>query len=153
MAPSCYAVLHVHRESDQGGPNRGNGLAVIHRDSLVVSNYALQKQSKPTTFELELVHIRTGASSLIFAKIYQPPSQFVNPVFFDEMADLLTNILATTSKSLLLTCDFNCLDKDSNNIDTRLTTVLELFGIVQTVSGATCSNNLLEILAFRTSAS
>ena len=44
IAQSGYAVLHIHRESEQGKPKRGSGLAVIHRDSLVVRNYALQEQ-------------------------------------------------------------------------------------------------------------
>ena len=35
IAPSGYAILHVHRESEQGGPKRGGGLAVIHRDRTV----------------------------------------------------------------------------------------------------------------------
>ena len=59
----------------------------------------------------------------------------------------MTNILATTSESLLLTGDFNCPGSESNTIDTRLTTVQELFGMVQTVSGSTRGNNLLDILA------
>ena len=71
----------------------------------------------------------------------------MNAAFFDEIADLLTNILATTSNSLLLTGDFNCPGKDSNTIDARLTAVLELFGIVQTVFCSTRGNNLLDILA------
>ena len=72
----------------------------------------------------------------------------MNAVFFNEIVDLLTNILATTRKSLLLTGDFTYPGKDSNTIDTRLTAVLELFGMVQTVSGPTRNgNNLLDILA------
>ena len=125
IAPSGYAVLHVHHDSEQDGPKRDGGLAVVHRDSQVVRNYALQEQSKPTTFELQLVHIRAGASSIIVANIYRPPSQFGNTVFFDEIANLLTKILATTSKSLFLTGDFYCPGKDSNTIDARLTVVLE----------------------------
>ena len=143
IVPYGYAVLHVLRESEQGGPKHGGGLTVIHRDSLVVRNYALQEQSKPITFELQLVNIRT---SLIVANIYRPTNQFVNAVFFDEIADLLTNILATTSKSLLLTGDFNYPGKASNTIDARVTAVLEEFGMVQMVSCPTCGNNLPDIL-------
>ena len=69
---------------------------------------------------------------------------FVSAVFFDEIADLLTNILATTSNSLLLTYDFNCPGDDSNTIEARLSAVLDLFSMVQTVY------NLLDILAHKT---
>ena len=69
---------NVHRESEQGGPKRGGGLAVIHRDSLVVVRRLC------TAGAIKANHIRTGASSLIFANIYRPPSQFVNAFFFDE---------------------------------------------------------------------
>ena len=51
------------------------------------------------------------------------------------------------SKSLLLTGDFSCPGKDSNTLEARLAAVLELFGMVQTVSGPTRGNNLLDILA------
>ena len=71
----------------------------------------------------------------------------MNAVFFAETVDLLTNILATTSKSFLLTADFNCPGRESNTIDVRPTAVLELFGMVQTVSGPIRDNNLLDILA------
>ena len=125
ITPCGYAVLHVHRESEKGGPKRGGGLAVIHRDSLVDRNYALQEQSKSTKFELQLVYVRAGASSIIIANIYRPTSQFNNAVFFDEIANLLTNIPVTTRKGQLLTGYFNCPGKDSNTIDTGLTSVLE----------------------------
>ena len=71
----------------------------------------------------------------------------MNAVFFDEIANLLTNILATTRNSLLLAGDFNCPGKDSNTIDARLTAMMELFGIVKMVSGPTRGNNMLDILA------
>ena len=41
----------------------------------------------------------------------------------------------------------NSPDKNSNTINARLTAVLELFGLVQTVSGPTRGNNFLKILA------
>ena len=56
IAPSDYAVLHIHFKSEQSGPTRGGGLIVIHRDSLVVRNYELHEQSQSTSFELQLVH-------------------------------------------------------------------------------------------------
>ena len=60
---------------------------------------------------------------------------------------MLTNVLATTGRSILLTGDLNCIGKDSNSIDVKLTTVLELFGMVLAVKGPTRGNSLLDILA------
>ena len=71
----------------------------------------------------------------------------MNTIFFDKIADLLTNILAITNNSILLTADFNCPGKDSDTIDARFTAMLELFGMVQTDSGLTRRKSLLDILA------
>ena len=41
----------------------------------------------------------------------------------------------------------NCPGTDSNTVDARLTAVLDLFYMVQTVSGPVRGNNLLDVLA------
>ena len=41
IAPVRYTALHVHRELRPDGPKRGCGLAVIHRNSLVVRDFSL----------------------------------------------------------------------------------------------------------------
>ena len=111
---------------------------------LKVWDYVLQDLSKSTTYELQLVNVRCGSSSIIVANIYRPPSLSLSAIFFDEIADLLTNVLATTGRNILLTGDLNCPGKDLNSIDIRLTTVLELFCMVQAVNEPTRGNSLLD---------
>ena len=91
--------LHVHHKSLPRGPTCGDDLAVIHRDSFIVQISTLQGNIRPP--------------SSFVVNIYHPPTQPLGTGFFDELANLLSNVLAKTSKHLLMTGDLNCLEADS----------------------------------------
>ena len=140
-------MLHVHLESLSGGPTRGGGLAVVHRDNLVVRTSSLQGECRSSTFELQLVEVRTDGGFIIVANIYRSPTQALGASFFGELTDLLANILTKSSKHLLITGDLNCSEPNPNNADDRQTSVFELFGFAQMVRELTRGSNLLHVLA------
>ena len=111
-------MLHVNCESLSGGPTRGGGLAVVHRDNLVVRTSSLQGECQSSTFELQLVEVCADGGFIIVANIYRPPTQALSASFFDELTDLLANILTKSSKRLLITGDLNCLGPTRTTLTT-----------------------------------
>ena len=154
IAPTGYSVLHVHTftllQIVPGGPTRSGGLAVIHRDGLVVRNFNQLSQAKTSTFELQLVTVRTGSKSIVVANIYRPPNS-TSPLrhFFDELTDVIANILASTSNQLVIVGDVNCPGTQPTSVNLDLVSVLDVFCLTQLVPGPTQDNNLLDIVLIK----
>ena len=82
LAPTGYSVLHIHRllvntgrGRQQPSPfaaRRHQGLAVIYRDGLDVTAHRLQSTSSPTTFDCQVVKVKSGKSSnVVIANLYR----------------------------------------------------------------------------------
>ena len=71
-APPGYSIRHVHRVPTASHP-LGGGLAVIYRDSLVVS--PLSCTMSPLSFEVQLVRLTSITPPITVAVIYRPPAQ------------------------------------------------------------------------------
>ena len=116
IAPPGYSALHVHRVLVSGGPTRGGGLAVVHRNTLAARIHPLSDNFKPTTFELQIVKMSSGSSTLALWNIYRPPSGPIT-AFVDELADIVPKFLASCSDKVLLCGDLNCPGADGTQFD------------------------------------
>ena len=152
VAPEGYGVLHVHRPSSKdtrGRMIRGGGLAIVYHHGLDVKTYRPQSVKSPTTFEHQLVGVKSGKSSgIIIANLYRPPDPWIAPpLFFDELADLLYAVTTTTGQDIVVCGDLNCHGDDQSTVDIRLTAVLDSLNLCQLVRSPTRNNNLLDVLA------
>lgn len=159
VAPAGYGVLHVHRPSvnkknrrvrDIGcRVHRGGGLAIVYRQELNVYTQRLQLTTKPSTFEYQLVAVGTNRSAgIIIINIYRPPSPWVAPQsFFDELADLVSAVITSSSRAVIVCGDLNCHGCDPNTVDDRLVSLFDAMNIKQYVQCPTRGNRLLDVLA------
>jgi hypothetical protein len=147
MAPTGFAVRHVHRSSTARHP-LGGGLAFISHDSLTVTSHSLSSQLAPASFELLLARITSVQPSITVAAVYRPPDGSI-PQFVDELSDVLGQVAAVNTDRLLLCGDVNCPASDSTSVNGELTELLDVHGLRQHVSVPTRSDpdHLLDILA------
>jgi len=144
IAPSGFAVDHAPRPCIAGGPSRGGGLAVIHRDTCSVRSINLNFQ--PSSFELQSVIVYVSPPILLL-NIYQPhfPAQ---SVFFDELTTVLANAVVETPARVVLCGDLNCPGVGPGpSINDKLDDALTSCGLVQHVKQPTRDENLLDIIA------
>jgi len=98
VAPQHYAVLHVPRPVVDGDPERGGGVAVVFRQSVVVRRHPLTNKCRPKTFELQLVRVGTTPLTHTVANIYRPQWMSSVAQFVDELTDIIAlNVLTTSS--------------------------------------------------------
>ena len=109
LAPTGYGVLHVHRPSSKESRrgrgaeasrlNRGGSLAIVYRQEINAKAHRLQPVTKPSTFEYQLVVLKTNSSTSII-NIYRPPSPWIaSQPFFDELADLISVLMTSLSQA------------------------------------------------------
>ena len=144
MAPAGFHILHVHRPSVTGGPTRGGGLAVIHRNNIKVSTHALSASLHPKTFELQIVKIIVP-SPLVLLNVYKLDGSI--PAFLDELADVVSFVCASCTDRVLIAGDFNCPGVTPTTVGERLDDILDSFCLTQHVNQPTRINNLLDIIA------
>jgi len=142
-APPGFVISHVHRSLVAGGPSRGGGLALIHRDHYKVRPLDLHFQ--PSTFELQSAVISTVTPQILLVNIYQPHSP-PKSAFSDELSTLLSIAAAESSARLVLCGDLNC-PGDDGTINSNLDEVLVSCGLMQLVLQPTRDANLLDIVA------
>jgi len=156
IAPDGFDVLHVNRppppessSSRRVRPQRAGGLAVIYRCELDVKVHRLQFSTSPTTFEQQLVSIKSGKTpGIIIANLYrQPVSSTAPSKFFDELADLISAISTSSGHDVIVCGDLNCAGDNPFTVDTRLTSVFDAANMVQLVTSPTRENNLLDVIA------
>ena len=100
-----------------------------------------------STFEVQLVKITSGRKSFLIANVYRPSSSALSELFFDQLSDLLTSLVSTSTDHLVLCGDLNCPGADPATVDPRLDDIFETFGLNQHVKQATRDDNLLDVLA------
>ena len=98
LLPNDFCILHRMRSGRRGG-----GIAVVHRNNIVVngSNCSLQ----PSTFEYMKVLISHNHTSVCLLVIYRPPESTTTH-FIEEFAELLTQQACCPTKTLIVG-DFN----------------------------------------------
>ena len=130
---------------------RRGGLAIIHRNSLVVRDFRLPTGSiQPKALEMQLVRITSlNSCSVVLANIYRPPRCPV-PEFLDELADVVRSIYTASNDRLILCGDVNCPSVDGTCTDDSLVDSSELDKFI---TSPTRDDNLLDILATDTAES
>jgi exonuclease III len=158
IAPTGYGIIHVHRLSSKDSHrrsrgvvvnrlNRGGGRAIVYRQELNAKAHRLQPVTKPSTFEYELAAVKTNSSTNIF-NIYRPPSPWIpSQTFFDELADLVSVLLTSSSQAVVVCGDLNCHGDDPHSTDKRLAAVFDSLNKKQYVNLPTRDDHLLDILA------
>ena len=73
VAPEGFSVQRVHRAAVLGGPTRGGGLAVVHRNTLPVRVNPLATSTiAHTTYERQTVKLVLPSSFITIVNIYRP---------------------------------------------------------------------------------
>ena len=134
-----FELKHLNRLGKRGG-----GLCVLHRNSL---KFVRTAAVTPTHFEL--LQLSCSKPCYHFALIYKPPASSV-PGFLDEFEDLVSSLVTTTGRLLILG-DFNLhLDDPTSPGVTRLNNILQSTGLVQHMTQPTHkSNHTLDIVISR----
>ena len=115
--------------------NNWGGVAIIHKDNLRAKK--LSFSSKPTTFEYAATILSSATARLVFVAIYRPGSQIMSEQFYTEFVAVLEPV-AVYSCDVVLTGDFNIHDDDPIDVHAvRLNSILQSFGLVQSVVGPT----------------
>ena len=132
LLPDNYEILHVPRRS------RGGGVGFVFRKHLktkldVIDNF--------TSFECCSILVQSQSATIRFIVLYRIPPSSKNNIrkstFISEFADLLEQS-STFSGQLVLLGDFNVHFNSVNDGERiQLAALLDRFGLVQHVSGAT----------------
>jgi len=144
IAPPGFVVSHVHRPIVAGGPTRGGGLAIIHRDFYKARQIDLH--FRPTTFEMQPLLIYTSTPPILIINIYQPHSPPTS-AFYDELSSLLSDVAVESTARLVLCGDVHCPGDDDQSVNSSLIDVLVSSGLQQHVHQPTRGANLLDIVA------
>ena len=144
IAPPGFVVSHVHRPIVAGGPTRGGGLAIIHRD--YYKSRPIHLHFQPTSFEMQPLLIYSSTPPILVINIYQPHSPPTS-VFYDELSSLLSSVVVESTARLVLCGDVNCPGDDDRSVNSSLDDVLVSCGLQQHVHQSTRGNNLLDIVA------
>ena len=153
-APDGFKILNVvrHLKSSRHSlpfnhSSIGGGLAIIYRDDLSLSSHPLvEKLPSVSSFELQLVRIGCSNHATTIINIYRPPSSNIG-LFFDELSNVLAEIIVDCNDHLLLCGDLNCASADGSTVYHRLTAVFSEFGLVQHVNEPTRGSRLLDVIA------
>ena len=114
IAPPGFVVSHVHRPIVAGGPTRGGGLAIIHRDFYKARQIDLH--FRPTTFEMQPLLIYASTPPILVINIYQPHSPPTS-AFYDELSSLLSSVAVESTARLVLCGDVNCPGDDDQSVN------------------------------------
>lgn len=143
-APEGYDVIHVHRApKNSSGNAHGGGIALIHRDEIIVK-LASTTSVPTTTFELLLAKIVSGVTSTTIAIIYRPPSTSVS-VFISELTELINSGLL--GPRFILCGDLNCpgVTGTKGLVNDDLLELMDTHSLQQHVQSATShSGNILD---------
>jgi hypothetical protein len=145
MAPPDYVVRHVHRHTG----HKGGGLALISSAELAAS--VLTVNTAHTAFDVQLVSIRVGRTTMLIANIYRPPLSS-KAIFSDEFAELLVLNGLHHNNRLVICDDFNLPGDSQCTCDDSLTALLDTLGYQQMVTSptrhdpATVKDNILDLL-------
>ena len=86
IASNGFTVHHVSRLFAPGGPQRGGGLALIHRDDIKVK--LLNLGFSP--FEVQSLVIFSATTPILIVNVYHPHAS-PPAICFDELSTLLSN--------------------------------------------------------------
>ena len=145
LLPDNYDILHVPRKS------RGGGVGFVFKNHLKTK---LDFIDNFTSFECCSILVQSQSATIRFIVLYRTPPSSKNNIkkstFISEFADLLEQS-STFSGRLVLIGDFNVHFNsvhDSERI--QLTALLDRFGLIQHVSGAThTSGHTLDLVITR----
>lgn len=137
-APAGYSIIDAPRPGfDISCSINHGGIAVIYRDAYVVR--AIDTHLLPTSFELLACHLVAASSKLALVTVYRPSSHPVTEIFFEEFTSLL-ELLSTYSSNVVIMGDFNLhVDDVTDAAALRFLDLLDAFGFVQHIKGATHS--------------
>jgi hypothetical protein len=134
MCPIGYSAIHSPRVINKSGKRRGGGLAVLFKESIKYQR--LSELPKLLSFEHLDVQFSIRSQHIRLIVIYRPPDSSF-PTFLDEFALLLEG-MSSTRRKLIILGDFNLhIDSSCNVAGQRFLALIESFGMVQRVSGAT----------------
>ena len=133
ITPDGYRCMGQPRSAGTG--QRGGGLLIVYRDNLTAKRVPIG--TAPTTFEVLGANSTVGRSNVIFLVIYRPGSKSVCELFFTELIEVLES-LAVYNCQVIITGDINIhLDVKTDPHTIRFEDLLDSFGLVQHVVGAT----------------
>ena len=148
IAPNGFGVIHTHRRRSAACHARGGGNALIFSKKLFTAQPVKLKSAMIiSTFEHQLIKITSDRKSFLVVNIYRPSSSPLTELFFDQLADMLSSLTATTTDHLLICGDFNCPGTDRSTVDHRLVDIFETFGLDPHEKEATRGDNLLDVVA------
>ena len=118
---------------------RGGGLTVVYRRQLDDETYRLRTSTLPTTFEWQLVCLKSGKKpGIIIANVYRPAVQSTASVkFYDELVDLISNTVTSSGLDVIVCGDLNCAGGDPHTVDAKLASVFDPLNMNQLVSSPT----------------
>ena len=150
FVPSGYSFSHVPRPYNK----RGGGVGVVYKSCLTLTVNDTSVYGNYTHFEYMSCGIKSETQLIQLNIIYRPPPSaqngFRNSVFFDEWEFFLEK-LSTVPHEQIITGDLNFHLDVSENVDTkRFIALLETYGFIQHVKGATHKlGHTLDILITR----
>lgn len=149
--PTGYEITDYPRNIT--GMEKGGGLAVIHRDSILTER--LRAESK-ASFEFSEWTLTASATSILLVLVYRLSYSVKHPVtmatFFTEFEEFLQSVVLS-SRRLLICGDFNIHVDEPNSPDTkRFMDLLESFSLEQHVVTPThVHGHTLDLIITRTS--
>ena len=135
MTPDGFVFFHSPRSSGQ----RGGGLAVIHRASIMVK---ICKEVACVSFECMSFLITQNKLTVRTVALYRPPPSAVNnlkdSMFHEEFGKM---IATNTNKNILILGDFNFQWDEPTNVHTRrITQLFDSADLVQHIVNPTHSD-------------
>ena len=112
------------------------GVAIVYRDSLCAKKISFDL--KPTTFEIIAATFSSSKATSVVVVIYRPGCTAISgDLFYDELTTVLES-LAVYNTHVVITGDFNIhMDVADDPHANKLNTLLETFGLVQSITGPT----------------
>lgn len=148
LCPEGFSIVQVSRDS----VNRGGGVAVLYRDSIVATDkHQCVPQSHPTTFEYMSLALTVNSVVVRLVVVYRPPKSSL-PCFIQEFAEYLELLSASTGK-LLIMGDFNIhVDRPDSPAVAKFLSTLVSFGLTQHIVDAThIDGHTLDLVITRSS--
>jgi hypothetical protein len=145
IAPPTYSVLHAHRSPTAHHPH-GGGLAIIHKNTMIVKHHQFDPGLNLATFEVQIVRVVSSRPPIMIVNVYRPPSTSVAD-FLTELHDFLASLISSVTDRLLLCGDLNCPGVDDSTVNSDLAVALQELGWTQHVCRPTRKNHLLDIIA------
>jgi len=135
VCPAGYRRIDAPRSSSgcTSAGQRGGGIVLIYRDSIVAKRIAVD--AIPRTFEFILTMLKISRSNVIVFSVYRTGPVTVD--FYDELTSVL-ELLIVHSCPVLITGDFNIhLDDPRDKDAIKFNDILDSFGLVQSVHDPT----------------